>query len=192
MQSGTGSTALTASTFSGATLFSAMLPSGKSSNITTLTMLPAQLQTQFQGMFWLVAAAVAAVSLLLLLAFVLLAGFNWSKPRILILHSLDKSERSVVKTDERIRRILAVNRQPVVLRWHYLGMNRLTEEAARQRQASLAHRSIEKFDPAIIIAVDDEAQQYVAQHYAGHERIKLVFTAIDQVPEDYGYIDRKM
>jgi di/tricarboxylate transporter len=40
-----------------------MLPTSKSANITALTMLPAQLQTQFQGMFWLVAAAVAAVSL---------------------------------------------------------------------------------------------------------------------------------
>jgi hypothetical protein len=129
--------------------------------------------------------------LFLLIAFVLLAAFNWSKPRILVLHSLDEKARSVVKTDEGIRRILAANRQPVLLRWHYLGMNHLTDDAARQREASLAHRSIEQFDPAIIIAVDDEAQQYVARHYVGHERIKLVFTAIDQEPEDYGYIDKE-
>jgi hypothetical protein len=133
----------------------------------------------------------ALATVFLLIAFILLAGFNWSKPRILILHSLDEHARSVVKTDEGIRRILAANRQPVLLRWHYLGMNRLNDEAARQREASLAHRSIEQFDPAIIIAVDDEAQQYVARHYAGHERIKLVFTAIDQEPEDYGYIDKE-
>lgn len=57
------STALMASTFSGAMLFSAMLPTSKSANLTALAMLPAQLQTQFQGLFWLVAAAVAAVSL---------------------------------------------------------------------------------------------------------------------------------
>lgn len=56
-------TALMASTFSGAMLFSAMLPTSKSANLTTLTMLPAQLQAQYQGWFWLVAAAVAAVTL---------------------------------------------------------------------------------------------------------------------------------
>ena len=56
-------TALMASTFSGAMLFSAILPTSKSANLTALAMLPAQLQTQFQGLFWLVAAAVAAVSL---------------------------------------------------------------------------------------------------------------------------------
>ena len=36
-----------ASTFSGAMLFSAMLPTSKSANLTALAMLPAQLQAQF-------------------------------------------------------------------------------------------------------------------------------------------------
>ena len=60
---GAAATALMASNFSGAMMFSAMLSTSKSANITALTMLPAQLQTQFQGIFWLVSAAVAAVSL---------------------------------------------------------------------------------------------------------------------------------
>lgn len=59
-------TALMASTFSGAMLFSALLPTAKSANLTTLAMLPAQLQEQYQGLFWLVAAAVAAVTLSLM------------------------------------------------------------------------------------------------------------------------------
>jgi hypothetical protein len=126
----------------------------------------------------------------LLTTFVLLAWFNWSKPRILVLHSFDETVRSVAKTDEGIRRILASNRQPVSMRWHYLAMNRLADEAARQLAASTAHRTIEQFDPDIIIAVDDEAQQYVARQYAGNAKIKLVFTAIDQEPKDYGYVDQ--
>jgi hypothetical protein len=126
----------------------------------------------------------------LLVAFVLLAWFNWSRPRILVLHSFDQQVRSVVKADEGIRRILASNRQPVSLRWHYLGMNHLADEAARQRAAAMAQRSVEQFDPDIIIAVDDEAQQYLARQYAGQANIKLVFTAIDQDPEDYGYVGR--
>jgi divalent anion:Na+ symporter, DASS family len=44
-------------------LFSAMLPTSKSANLTALTMLPVQLQAQYQGVFWLVAAAVAALTL---------------------------------------------------------------------------------------------------------------------------------
>jgi len=47
--------------FSGAMLFSPMLLTSKSSNLTVFGMLPAQMQEQFQGVFWLVAAAVAVV-----------------------------------------------------------------------------------------------------------------------------------
>jgi ABC-type uncharacterized transport system substrate-binding protein len=126
----------------------------------------------------------------LVIAFVLLAGLHWSKPRILVLHSFDETVRSVVKTNEGINRILAANRQPVSVRWHYLGMNHLPDEAGRRIAALTAERGIEQFAPDIIIAVDDEAQLYVALRYIDDPKIKLVFTAIDQKPKDYGYIGK--
>ncbi|WP_175541731.1 SLC13 family permease [Polaromonas sp. YR568] len=55
-------TALMAATFSGAMLFSPMLLTSKSSNLTAFGMLPVQLQDQFQGLFWFVAAGVAALT----------------------------------------------------------------------------------------------------------------------------------
>ena len=55
-------TALMAAAFSGAMLFSPMLLTSKSSNLTAFGMLPVQLQEQFQGLFWLAAAAVAALT----------------------------------------------------------------------------------------------------------------------------------
>jgi di/tricarboxylate transporter len=63
---GKGATALMAATFSGAMLFSPMLLTSKSSNLTVFGMLPAQLQDQFQGLFWLVAAGVAALTVTLM------------------------------------------------------------------------------------------------------------------------------
>jgi hypothetical protein len=35
--------------------------------------------------------------LFLLIAFVLLAAFNWSKPRILVLHSLDEADAAFLR-----------------------------------------------------------------------------------------------
>ncbi|MES2912804.1 MAG: SLC13 family permease [Pseudomonadota bacterium] len=58
---GRAATALMAASFSGAMLFSPMFLTSKSSNLTVFGMLPAQLQDQFQGMFWFAAAAVAAL-----------------------------------------------------------------------------------------------------------------------------------
>ena len=53
--------ALMAAMFSGAMLFSPMMLTSKSSNLTVFGMLPVQVQEQFQGVFWLAAAAVAVV-----------------------------------------------------------------------------------------------------------------------------------
>jgi di/tricarboxylate transporter len=63
---GAAATALMAATFSGAMLFSPMLSTSKSSNITAVNFLPTQIQEQFLGLYWLLAAAVAAVGLTLL------------------------------------------------------------------------------------------------------------------------------
>lgn len=54
-------TALLVAMFGGALLFSPMMATSKSSNIAGLNFLPAQLQAEFGGFFWLVAAAVAAL-----------------------------------------------------------------------------------------------------------------------------------
>lgn len=54
-------TALLAAMFGGSILFSPMMATSKSSNIAALNLLPAQVQAEFSGFFWLVAAAVAAL-----------------------------------------------------------------------------------------------------------------------------------
>ncbi|TAL89063.1 MAG: cyclic nucleotide-binding domain-containing protein [Candidimonas sp.] len=57
-------TALMIATFMGATLFAPLLLTSKSAHLAAYTMLPTQVQLQFQGSHWLVAAAVVAVGLL--------------------------------------------------------------------------------------------------------------------------------
>jgi divalent anion:Na+ symporter, DASS family len=59
---GPGRTALLAAMFGGAALFSPMMVTSKSSNIASVNFLPAQLQAEFNGIFWLVAAAAAALT----------------------------------------------------------------------------------------------------------------------------------
>ena len=56
---GPGITALLAALFGGSILCGPMLATSKSSNIAALNLLPQQLQTEFNGSFWLVAALVA-------------------------------------------------------------------------------------------------------------------------------------
>jgi di/tricarboxylate transporter len=58
---GPAATALLAAMFGGALLFSPMMATSKSSNIAALSLLPPQVQAEFSGLFWLVAAGVAAL-----------------------------------------------------------------------------------------------------------------------------------
>lgn len=81
-------TALLAATFSGAMLFSSMLLTSKSSNLTVLGMLPTQLQDEFQGLFWFVAASVAAVTVTL--AHVLVSGLCFGRDTNVVRAALPK------------------------------------------------------------------------------------------------------
>lgn len=60
---GPAATALLAAMFGGALLFSPMMATSKSSNIAALSLLPAQVQAEFSGLFWLAAAVVAALGI---------------------------------------------------------------------------------------------------------------------------------
>ncbi|WP_323011464.1 SLC13 family permease [Castellaniella sp.] len=60
---GPQASALMISVFTGATLFSPLLLTAKSSNLAAFTMLPSQVRSEFQGIEWLVGAAVVAFGL---------------------------------------------------------------------------------------------------------------------------------
>lgn len=131
----------------------------------------------------------AALTAAALLAALLLLGlFNLSKPRILVLHSSERSSTTVGKMDEGIRQALGKNRQPMTVRWHYLGIDALPDEDHRQDAAKEGLRTIAQFDPDVVIGVDDEAQEYVMRRFAGKARPKVVFAAIDHEPAEYGYV----
>ncbi|MEO6018085.1 MAG: hypothetical protein ABIP46_12590 [Polaromonas sp.] len=131
-------------------------------------------------------AVLTAAALVVVL--LLLGTFNLSKPRILVLHSSDRSSTTVGKMDEGIRQTLGKNRQPMTVRWHYLGIDGLPDEDHRQDAAKEGLRTIEQFNPDVVIAVDDEAQEYVMRRFAGQGRPKVVFAAIDHEPGEYGYV----
>lgn len=97
-------TALLAAMFAGATLFSPMMATSKSSNIAALALLPAQVRAEFAGFFWLFAAAVAAfgVTVIHLVAVPRLfpTGSQSSLPREHMRHQL--AEMGPVKPQELI------------------------------------------------------------------------------------------
>ncbi len=116
----------------------------------------------------------------------LLAWFNLSKPRVLVLHSYDKDYSWVRDVNAGLRRVLD-KRGDLAVRWYYLDTKRHPWPEFKDNAGHVARRMIDGMPPDVIIAIDDDAQNYVARHYAGHPGIRVVFAGVNNAPADYGY-----
>ncbi len=119
---------------------------------------------------------------------VLLGSFNASKPRILVLHSGAQSSPWVSKLDRGMRAALESNRRPVGVEWDYLDISAPNVgQRVKQAQAH-ARRTVARVDPAVLIAVDDEANLLVAREYVGRSEPRILYVSLDKPPADYGYV----
>lgn len=116
----------------------------------------------------------------------LLDWFRISKPHILILHSYGKDFSWVRDVNVGLERVLD-KRNDYSVRWHYLDTKRHPEPEYKANAGMLARRMIDEAPPDIIIAVDDNAQQYVTRYYLDHPGIKIVFAGVNNKPRDYGF-----
>ena len=107
---------------------------------------------------------------------------NVNKPRVLVLHSYDVDFSWVPDIDVGINRILA--RQPYKIRWHYMDTKRHPDKAFKEKAGSSIRKEIDKWKPDVIIAVDDNAQQYAAKYYIDDPHINIVFTGVNKNAED--------
>jgi hypothetical protein len=116
-----------------------------------------------------------------------LTAFNATKPRILVLHAGAETTAWVRGVDAGIDVALAANRRPLAVRRHYMRLDRIARPESRAAAAAEARMAIERFDPDILLAVDDESNEAVASRYADRGRPRIIYVSIDQPPERYGY-----
>ncbi len=117
----------------------------------------------------------------------LLAAFNATKPRVLVLHAGSEASSWVQGVDRGIDLAIEGNRRPIAVQRHYLRLDRLARPEARAAAAAEARRAIERIDPDVLLAIDDESNEAVARTHAGRKRPRIVYVSIDQPPERYGY-----
>jgi len=125
-----------------------------------------------------------------LVAFVLLLGFfNATKPRILVLHSAAAGSSWARQMDRGMREVLEANRRPLSVEWHYLGIDSPAAARRVEEARAGARRAIARFNPDVLIAVDDEANSLVAREYVGRERPRILYVSLNRPPADLGYAD---
>lgn len=126
------------------------------------------------------------VGLFMASALLLFGWHNLTKPSILVLHSYDRDYAWSRDINIGLHRVLKDSYR-YKLRWHYMDTKRHPFDDYR-RSAGLAARTvIASARPDVVIAIDDDAQQYVARHFRNDPRVRIVFAGVNRTAEAYGY-----
>ena len=120
----------------------------------------------------------------------MLVVFNAARPRIMVLQSVGAESEWARGVDAGVRAALQSNRRPVSVEWQYLGVDTRSAAGVRATAAAEAWRAVDRFDPDVLIAVDDEANESVAREFAGRGGARVVFVSTDAAPAEYGFAGR--
>lgn len=108
------------------------------------------------------------------------------KPRIFILQSYYNDYSWTQDVDSGLRRVLG-NAPKYALRWYYMDTKRHPWREFKDKAGIAARNAIDSWRPDVLIAVDDDAQQFVARHYARDPHVSVVFAGVNEDAEAYGY-----
>ncbi len=112
--------------------------------------------------------------------------YNINKPIILIIHSYNTDYSWTRDVNEGMKKVLS-STSSYNIRWHYMDTKNNPSESHKQRAGLLARRVVDEIKPNIIIAIDDDAQEYVAKYYIDQPGIQIVYSGVNASPEVYGY-----
>lgn len=69
----------------------------------------------------------------------------------------------------------------------YMDTKRKPDASSKFKAGRQTRNLIDKYSPAVVIAVDDNAQNFVVSHYVGKSPIQFVFAGVNADPQEYGY-----
>lgn len=131
-----------------------------------------------------------SISILITIFFIatllMILFFNVYKPRLLILHSYSDDYYWTRDVSTGIKRVLD-NKFNYAIRWFYMNMNNHNEPKYRENTTQTVRNLIASWQPNVVLAVDDDAQEYVMKHYVDKANIQIVFAGINRDLTNYGY-----
>ena len=116
----------------------------------------------------------------------LFVTYNMRKPTILILQSYDTDYSWVRDVSTGLKRVLN-HPENYYVHWHYMDTKRHPFTDFKERAGLTARHAIDKLQPDVIIALDDDAQRYVSRYYINDPKIKIVFAGVNNDAETYGF-----
>lgn len=135
------------------------------------------------------AGHVVAAAVCVLLAGSLAISIANETPRIMVLHSYSTNYVWTNLMNQSLKGTFKKSKVDVQIRYFYMN----TRDVNYRENAPLIERNfidtVQRFDPQVIVAVDDAAQRIISAHYLNHPGIDVVFAGVNYSVEDYGYAD---
>ena len=107
------------------------------------------------------------------------------KPRVLLVQSYHTGYEWTDAVTRGVRMALPLSEASLEV--FYMDTKRNPDEDWKLKAGEEARRIVSIWKPAVVIAVDDNAQEYFARHYVGDERVPIVFCGVNNELEDYAY-----
>jgi hypothetical protein len=126
------------------------------------------------------------VAMFLALSTTFIISQNLHRERILIVNGADPASGFTRRVDYGLRRVFR-NVENRTIRWDYMGTEAAADLTTEARLGEVERRRVEKFGPTVIIAVGDDALEYVGKVYADRPGVSVVFTAISGNLAQYGF-----
>lgn len=126
------------------------------------------------------------ISVFLAATLAVTVAYNHYKPRVLVLHSYDLSYPWTREVTVGVRRVLDEH-PDYAIRWFYMDTKRHPWKEYKENSGLSARQSIERWKPHVIIAIDDDAQEFVTRHYVNHPSIRIVFAGVNGGIDGYGF-----
>jgi len=108
-----------------------------------------------------------------------------SGKKVLVVHSYHKEYEWVAQITRGIKR--SFEKSCVQLEQFYMDTKQRSDLNWKIEAGEAAHDVVRRWKPDVIIAVDDNAQEYFAKKLAGLDWPDVVFCGVNASPENYGY-----
>jgi hypothetical protein len=112
--------------------------------------------------------------------------FNVTKPRVLIVQSYDKEYAWTRDVDIGINRVMS-DKNAYSLRWFYMDTKRHPWAEFKVNAGKTVTKLIERWQPTVVIAVDDDAHEYSLKNFANQPGISIVYSGVNNSAHRYGY-----
>lgn len=119
-------------------------------------------------------------------ALALFGWYNIRKPSILVLHSYDPDYAWVRDINVGLNRVLN-EKYRYQVRWYYMDTKRHPAAAFKASAGVAARHVIASAHPDVVIAIDDDAQEFAMRHFVGDPHVAIVFAGVNRDAADYGY-----